>query len=122
MEMEKTIEKENLVDEVLFKQLKEVDFEYLVQLADIIEEKLDRDGGDCLSDEMVNFDITLHRAIKERCTEMIKAERTLKEYIEYIPTTKEGAILNLEKMYGGFGFVIGSNSRILDDNFGFELL
>lgn len=115
--------KNNLVDEVLKGQLKEIDFEYLVQLSGIIEDKLDRDGGDSLEDEMVTFDITLHRAIKERCDEMIKAERSLKEFIKYIPpASKEDAILNLEKMYGGFGFVVGSNSRILDNNFEFELI
>lgn len=86
------------VDEVLKGQLKEIDFEYLVQLSGIIEDKLDRDGGDSLEDEMVTFDITLHRVIKERCDEMIKAERSLKEFIEYIPpASKEDAILNLEK-------------------------
>lgn len=74
--------KNNLVDEVLFKQLKEIDFEYLVQLSGIIEDKLDRDGGDSLEDEMVTFDITLHRVIKERALEMINAERKLKDRLK----------------------------------------
>lgn len=74
--------KNNLVDEVLFKQLKEIDFEYLVQMADLIEDKLDRDGGDSLNDKMVTFDITLHSAIKERALEMINAERKLKDILK----------------------------------------
>lgn len=70
------------VDEVLFKQLKEIDFEYLVQLSGIIEDKLDRDGGDSLNDKMVTFDITLHSSMQERALEMINAERKLKDILK----------------------------------------
>nr|WP_321026992.1 hypothetical protein [Clostridium neonatale]DAW05987.1 MAG TPA: hypothetical protein [Caudoviricetes sp.] len=70
------------VDEVLKGQLKEIDFEYLAELADLIEEKLDRDGGDSLNDKMVTFDITLYSTMQERALEMIKAERKLKDILK----------------------------------------
>lgn len=70
------------VDEVLKGQLKEIDFEYLAELADLIENKLDRDGGDSLNDKMVTFDITLYSAMQERALEIIEAERKLKDILK----------------------------------------
>lgn len=70
------------VDEVLKGQLKEIDFEYLAELADLIEDKLDRDGGDSLNDKMVTFDITLYSAMQERALEIIEAERKLKDILK----------------------------------------
>lgn len=67
------------IDEVLKGQLKEIDFEYLAELADLIEDKLDRDGGDSLNDKMVTFDITLYSTMQERALEIINAERKLKD-------------------------------------------
>lgn len=69
------------VDEVLFKQLKCVDFEYLVQLNGLIGDYIDVNGADTLDEEMVTFDITLNAAIKERMNELLNAEKKVKEII-----------------------------------------
>ncbi|NFO41123.1 hypothetical protein FDB42_13665 [Clostridium botulinum] len=69
------------VDMELFRQLKEIDFEYLVQLSALIAENVETNGADCLEEEMVRFDITLDNVIKERMDELINAEKQVKELL-----------------------------------------
>lgn len=77
--MEKTINKN--IDEVLFTQLKGIDFEYLVQLSGLIDDYTDENGADTLDEEMVRFDITLGAVVKSRMEELIHAEAKVKEII-----------------------------------------
>lgn len=79
--MVKTITNKN-VDEVLFEQLKGINFEYLVQLNGLIEDYTDEFGADTLDKEMVTFDITLHNALKSRMEELLVAEKRVKEIVE----------------------------------------
>ncbi|OOM80475.1 hypothetical protein CLPUN_13300 [Clostridium puniceum] len=53
----------------------------LCELADTMETMTEKDGADTLSDELVKFDIGLHKALKERCNELIDAERRVKELL-----------------------------------------
>lgn len=78
--MVKTVTNKN-VDEVLFEQLKGIDFEYLVQLNGLIGDYTDTNGSDCLDEEMVTFDITLNSVVKERIEELIRCEERVKEII-----------------------------------------
>ncbi|NFS11566.1 hypothetical protein FDE77_09770 [Clostridium botulinum] len=70
------------VDMELFRQLKGIDFEYLVQLSSIIAENVETNGTDCLEEEMVTFDITLDNVIKERIRELCNSEKKVKEILE----------------------------------------
>ena len=47
----------------------------LCELADTMETMTEKDGADTLSDKLVKFDIALHKALKERCNELITAEK-----------------------------------------------
>lgn len=78
--MVKTVTNKN-IDEVLFGQLKAIDFEYLVQLNGILEEYIDDNGADTLDEEMVTFDITLGSVLKSRMNELLDAEKRVKEII-----------------------------------------
>lgn len=78
--MVKTVTNKN-IDEVLFGQLKAIDFEYLVQLNGLIEDYTEEFGADCLDTEMVTFDITLNNVVKERIEELIHAEERVKEIV-----------------------------------------
>ncbi|AQS09665.1 hypothetical protein CLOBY_17960 [Clostridium saccharobutylicum] len=77
--MVKTVNKN--VDEVLFGQLKGIDFEYLVQLNGLISDYIDEFGADVLDTELITFDITLNAVVKSRCEELIHAEERVKEII-----------------------------------------
>lgn len=78
--MVKTVINKN-IDEVLFGQLKGIDFEYLVQLNGLIGDYIDTNGSDCLDEEMVTFDITLNSIVKSRIEELLDAEAKVKEII-----------------------------------------
>lgn len=78
--MVKTVTNKN-IDEVLFGQLKAIDFEYLVQLNGLIGDYTSEFGADVLDEELVTFDITLSNVIKERMNELLDAEKRVKEII-----------------------------------------
>ncbi|CUU45454.1 hypothetical protein [Clostridium beijerinckii] len=78
--MVKTVTNKN-IDEVLFGQLKAIDFEYLVQLNGLIGDYTDEFGADTLDEEMVTFDITLNSVVKSRIEELLSAEKRVKEII-----------------------------------------
>lgn len=65
-------------DRNIIENLKNLDFEMLCAVADAIEEIENTDGADTLSDELVTFDINLHKAIKERVDELLFAEKMVK--------------------------------------------
>lgn len=65
----------------LIDTLKKMDFKMLCELADTMETMTESEGADALSDELVKFDIGLHKALKERCSELIDAERRVKEIL-----------------------------------------
>jgi len=65
----------------LIDTLKKMDFEMLLDLSETMENMIEKDGADTLSDELVEFDIGLHKALKERCTELIDAEKQVKEIL-----------------------------------------
>ncbi|MCS6107936.1 hypothetical protein DWV12_11195 [Clostridium botulinum] len=76
----KTTTNKNM-DMELFRQLKKIDFEYLVQLSALIAENVETNGADCLEEEMVTFDITLDNVIKERIRELCNSEKKVKEIL-----------------------------------------
>ncbi len=69
------------VDMELFRQLKGINFEYLVQLSALIAENVEINGADCLEEEMQVFDITLDNVIKERIRELCNSEKKVKEIL-----------------------------------------
>lgn len=80
--MKKTeIENKN-IDRVLFNQLKEINFEYLVQLDNLIADAIEEQGEDSLSKEMETFNTTLNKVVHIKCKELINAEKKLKEILE----------------------------------------
>ncbi|NFN94913.1 hypothetical protein FDB28_12625 [Clostridium botulinum] len=93
------------VDIELFGQLKGINFEYLVQLKGLIEDAIERDGADTLSDEMVIFDITLFHVVKERCNELINAEKRVKEIVEE-DRKKDSTVKYLKEL--STSYVLGS--------------
>lgn len=103
--MVKTVINKN-VDEVLFGQLKGINFEYLVQLSGIIEDHIDTNGADTLDEEMVTFDITLNAVVKTRMNELIHAEEKVKELlsqdnpVKYVKEARE----YLESLHDVFGW------------------
>ncbi|NSB17456.1 hypothetical protein [Clostridium beijerinckii] len=78
--MVKTVTNKN-IDEVLFGQLKAINFEYLVQLNGLLEDYTFEFGADVLDEELVKFDITLNSVIRERIEELIEGEAKVKEII-----------------------------------------
>lgn len=70
------------IDIELFRQLKGIDFEYLVQLSALIAENIENNGADCLEEEMQVFDTTLDNVIKERIYELCNSEKKVKELLE----------------------------------------
>ncbi len=69
------------VDMELFRQLKGINFEYLVQLSALIAENVEINGADCLEEEMQVFDITLDNVIKERIRELCNSKKKVKEIL-----------------------------------------
>ena len=65
----------------LIDTLKKIDFNMLCELADTMETMMQKDGADTLSEELVKFDIGLHKALKERCSELLESERRVKEIL-----------------------------------------
>jgi len=53
----------------------------LLDLSDTMETMIEKDGADTLSEELVKFDISLHKSIKERMNEIILCEKIVKEML-----------------------------------------
>ncbi|NFE72555.1 hypothetical protein FC758_01250 [Clostridium botulinum] len=119
----KTMINNKNVDMELFRQLKGINFEYLVQLSALIAENVETNGADCLEEEMQVFDTTLDNVIKERMDELINAEKQVKELlsdneldIEFENEARE-LVISLTEVFDGKSIsadVLDCSNRVAD--------